>query len=484
MKLINTLLPLAAVASAFVIPDEQVAEQVFLKKEPQSITKKLQGTVDSVWASVEDKLKDAVTFSENALDSAINAASRAKSMVECHSAMIKWDIEGWLDSAATTVEDIDLFDGPHHPPEHPPHQRPGRPPHRRPRHPGHGDGKKPNLTVYELIAGSKYTTKLAKLIDEFPDLVEALNGTKANYTVFAPTDKAFKKIPDHGEKPPKELIKKVLQYHVSPDFYPAGRVLVSHTIPTTLKSPSLGDEPQRLRVSLGLKGLAVNFYSRIVATNIFGTNGVIHGVDSLLLPPPPTLKIIELLPSQFSTLQLALLKTGLAELLADAPHTGGTFFAPSNLAFQKLGPKINAFLFSKYGQKYLKALLEYHIVANQTLYSDAFYKAKSASESYLVDEEVAEDIPKGHFHIDLPTLLADKSLSIDIARWGGFITIKINGFNSIAVQDGLAKDGVIHIVSSLLIPPKTPGGTAYMGEEMDLEDFKARFDIEERYEEL
>ena len=204
---------------------------------------------------------------------------------------------------------------------------------------------------------------------------------------------------------------------------------------------------------------------------------MIHGVDSLLLPPPPALKIVELLPGSFSTLQLALIKTGLFDALSDAPHTGGTFFAPSNFAFQKLGPRINAFLFSKYGEKYLKALLQYHVVANQTLYSDAYYKAKGESQ------EIGEkDIPKGRIHVDLPTLLEDKSLSIDIARWGGFITMKINGFGSVSVQDGIAKDGVIHVVSSLLIPPKTPGGVAWMGEELDVEDFKARFDVEEAVE--
>ena len=148
-----------------------------------------------------------------------------------------------------------------------------------------------------------------------------------------------------------------------------------------------------------------------------------------------------------------------------APHTGGTIFAPSNFAFQKLGPRINAFLFSKYGEKYLKALLKYHVVANQTLYSDAFYKAKS--------EEEVEDIPKGYFHVDLPTLLEEKSLSIDVARYGGWIDIKINGFASVAVQDGVAKDGVVHVVSSVLVPPKTPGMATEEGE-MDLEEFKQR----------
>jgi uncharacterized surface protein with fasciclin (FAS1) repeats len=196
-------------------------------------------------------------------------------------------------------------------------------------------------------------------------------------------------------------------------------------------------------------------------------------VDSILLPPPPALKILQLLPGEFSTLELALVKTGLGKAIEAANHTGGTFFAPSNFAFKKLGPKINAFLFSNYGEKYLKALLEYHIVANQTLYSDAFYKAKDAEN----DNVNAEGVPKGHYHLDLPTLLSDKDLSIDIARWGGIIQIKINGYTKVAVQDGLAKDGVIQGLTNVLIPPKTPGAAAYQGEELTVADLKARLDV-------
>jgi uncharacterized surface protein with fasciclin (FAS1) repeats len=138
-------------------------------------------------------------------------------------------------------------------------------------------------------------------------------------------------------------------------------------------------------------------------------------------------------------------------------------------------------LFSKYGEKYLKALLKYHIVANQTLYSDAFYKSKAA-ELPTMDNEVDENsIPKGYFHVDLPTLLEGKSLSIDVARYGGFISIKINGFSNVAVQDGIAKDGVIHVVGSVLIPPKTPGGLSEQAdEEMDLEEFKDRLEAFDR----
>lgn len=330
--------------------------------------------------------------------------------------------------------------------------------------------------MYELIAESKYTTKLAKLIGEFDDLVELLNGTSANFTVFAPTDAAFKKIPKHAPKPSKEFLKKILTYHVSPFFYPAGRVLYSDTIPTAYNESALGDEPQRLSVRVGLKGLLVNFYSKIVATNIFASNGVIHGIDSLLLPPPKAFTILNFLPAEFSTLLLALEKTGLGATLNDTSlHEGGTLFAPGNFAFKKLGPGPNAFLFSPHGLKYLKALLKYHIAANQTLYSDAFYSS-SAEEQDNIDAAR----PKKSFHFDLPTLLDDRSLPVDITRFGPFISVRVNGRSRVTVKNGIAKDGVIHAVSNVLIPPKQASEKDeeenWDGEELTVEDLKERLD--------
>ncbi len=133
-------------------------------------------------------------------------------------------------------------------------------------------------------------------------------------------------------------------------------------------------------------------------------------------------------------------------------------------------------MFSKFGEKYLDALLKYHIVANQTLYSDAFYKAKSADESVFENELFEEqDVPKRQIHVDLPTLLSDRSLSIDILRYGWAITILINGFSTVSVQDGVAKDGVIHAVPKVLIPPKLPGGKAEEADgEIDVEDLMER----------
>lgn len=444
------LLPLAVTAAAFIIPEESVAAQLQIEpKDGLDVWEQLSESAEHLWSAADRTFSDVVQKSHNALDEALAAASetgkKAKESIRSWTSMPS---QSWFDSAVAT-DAIDFLEGTEdHHRDHD-HDHCGRGHHG---HHGH-DGCKPNMTVYQLIKKSKYTTKLAKLIDEEADLVAALNSTAANYTVFAPTDHAFEKIPEHGKKPSPELIKKTLLYHVSPDYYPAGRVLISHTIPTLLKEKTLGDYPQRIRFGLGLKGLELNFYSRIIAVNVFATNGVIHGIDDVLFIPPETLDLIEYLPGEFSTLQLALLKTGLWHDFKNTAQAGGTFFAPSNFAFQKLGPKINAFLFSEHGLKYLKAILKYHVVGNQTLYSDAYYDTKS-------DDASTDDygrIPKGYFHIDLPTLLGGRPVGVDIARYGGFISIKLNGFVTVTVQDGIAKDGVVHMLSNVLIPPKKIG---------------------------
>ena len=451
MRVLN-ILPLAAAAAAFIIPDEQTLNSLSLEEQdaPNSFFDKLP-TPQEVWEELEDtfsKTADEVKDRfDQAVDYTFDAAVKFGDNFETAFAGDSWLQSGDLDLDL----DLDLLGGHHG------HRKP-----RRPRHPPHHG--KPNMTVYELIAKSKYTTKLAAALDEFPDLVKLLNGTKANYTVFAPTDRAFAKIPKHAPKPSKEVLKKILTYHVSPEFFPAGRVLVSRTVPTAFESKDLGGFPQRLSTQVGLRGLTVNFYSRVVAVDIFGTNGVIHGIDSLLIPPPKAVDIISAFPGAFSTLELALVKTGLFPLFNDTSlHEGGTVFAPSNFAFRKLGPRINAFLFSKYGEKYLKALILYHAADNFTLYSDAYYPPEG---------QHAEAIPKSKFHVDLETGLRDKSLSVDVARFGRLIDMRINGFTRVAVFDGIAADGVIQVINSVLIPPKTPGGPGVAAEDLSVEQLK------------
>ena len=463
------LLAAAAVASAFVFPDEQMVEALSPDSQeplPKSMFDSIP-SIEEAWQDLDEAFTKSVGCAKHKFNEAVDAtiATAVKFSENFDTAFAG---ESWLESA---VDDLDVFDEldelerpPHR--RRPPHHPGKKPPHRRPHHP-----LKSNMTVFQLIAKSKYTTKLAKLISEYDDLVELLNGTTTNFTVFAPTDKAFEKIPKHAPKPSKEFLKDLLTYHVSPDFYPAGKVLVSRTIPTLYTAKAIGGAPQRLSTQLGFRGLSVNFYSKVVAVNIFGTNGVIHGIDSILLPPPKAVDILSAFPGQFSTLDLALVKTGLFPLFNNtSTHVGGTFFAPSNFAFKKLGPKINAFLFSKFGEKYLKALVLYHVADNFTLYSDAYYK---------VDPEVfeapgVEGVPKSRFHTDLPSGLEGELLSIDVARYGRFITMKINAFTKVAVLDGIAADGVIHVVPNVLIPPKHPKMDEEVSDELSVEELKER----------
>ena len=119
-----------------------------------------------------------------------------------------------------------------------------------------------------MISQSKFTTNLTAIIDEDKDLVSLLNSTKANYTIFAPTDWAFAKIPKGAPKPSKEFIKKILSYHISPDFWPIGKLLFTHTAPTTLELDSLGGKPQRILAKFSFRGIKLNYYSRVLARNI------------------------------------------------------------------------------------------------------------------------------------------------------------------------------------------------------------------------
>ncbi|KAI1108723.1 FAS1 domain-containing protein [Nemania sp. NC0429] len=462
----TNLLPVAAVlARAIVIPDDAMAQQLRLEVEKPAgkaeKAEKAETTTPTWWDAVRSAPEGTLDFIEKSTHKFLDDISDSISAGIDH-----------FDRIFATGDDDDDHHDNIFGTDKPGNGHVGRPGH-------HGTT---NLTVYQAIQASNYTKKFAALVNDFPDIVDLLNSTKTNVTVFVPVDKAFEKIPEHGHRPPKEIVESILQYHVLPGLYPAGRLLASHTLPTALKSPALGDRPQRLRASVGLFGFRINFYSKVVVANLFAKNGIAHGVDSILVPPPRARRLISLFPSRFSTLELAAEKTGLLPHHEDdhEPHhekhdhthglTGLTIFAPTNAAFARLGPAANAFLFNtEKGLGYLRALLKYHIVANQTLYSDAYYGVQGKNDiedvyaRYLntddEDEDEKSDRPgrgNGHFHIDLPTLLDDKSLSIDIARWYGFIKISINAYQSVAVEDGIAFDGVVQVLGSVLIPPRGP----------------------------
>lgn len=172
-------------------------------------------------------------------------------------------------------------------------------------------------------------------------------------------------------------------------------------------------------------------------------------------------RLISLFPSEFSTLLLAYVKTDFVEFIHHVKMVGSTVFVPSNFAFARLGIRTNAFLFNTdTGLKYLKAILKYHIAPNATLYSDAFYDetGKSGGEPGSRNTE----------HFDLETLLPDTRVSVDIATLAAFKTIRVNGFSYVTIADGIGKNGAVHVIDKVLIPPcKHKHGHGKGGEAVD-----------------
>ena len=201
-------------------------------------------------------------------------------------------------------------------------------------------------------------------------------------------------------------------------------------------------------------------------------NGIVAAIRSILVPPPPIARELALFPDRFSTLLLAYDKTDFVDFVNKLHMQGSTVFAPSNHAFSRLGRRANAFLFNtEPGLRYLRAILKYHIAPNATLYSDTLYdKTSSDSEEDHVDSQQAK-------HFDLGTLLGDAHLGIDIGKIWGLLTVRINGFVDVAVQDGVAKDGVIHVVDKVLLPPHKHGQEDDVnGEEISVDELKKRLD--------
>ena len=127
--------------------------------------------------------------------------------------------------------------------------------------------------VDTAVAAGNFKTLAAAL--QAAGLVDTLKG-KGPFTVFAPTDAAFAKIPKatlDALLADKAKLTAVLTYHVV-----AGKVMAADVKPGTVRTVQGTD----LMVST-MGGVKVND-SNVTATDIVADNGVIHVIDSVLLP--------------------------------------------------------------------------------------------------------------------------------------------------------------------------------------------------------
>jgi len=266
----------------------------------------------------------------------------------------------------------------------------------------------PGTIVDIAVADGRFSTLVAAVTAA--DLAETLSG-EGPFTVFAPTDDAFAKLPEGtveallGDIP---QLSNILLYHVVP-----GKVMAADVVELSLADTAAGI-PVRIRVEDG------NVYineSQVIITDIESSNGVIHVIDSVILPPADIVDTA-VADGRFNTLAAALGAANLVETLkGEGPFT---VFAPTDDAFDKLP------------EGTLEALLgDTSALANILLYHVA--------EGRLFAEDVlAQPVLPSLQGSSLLVKMADGKAMLNDAE--------------IIITDVFTSNGVIHVIDTVVIP--------------------------------
>ena len=295
----------------------------------------------------------------------------------------------------------------------------------------------PNIVDTAIAAGS-FNTLVAALQATGLDATLASEGP---FTVFAPTDAAFAELGDetiNALLADPETLSDILLYHVIPGASVDSTTAIS--LAGTSAEAANGDE---FAISLDDGNLFINM-SQVTSTDIMTSNGIIHVIDKVLLPPAdmptdtgtPNIVDTAVAAGSFTTLVAALQATGLDSTLAGAGPF--TVFAPTDAAFDALGQDtINALLDDT---DTLSDILLYHVIAGQAV--DAATAISLAGNSVTTANE--DDI----------------ALRLD----GGSLFINDS---MVVTTDITTSNGIIHVIDAVLLPPSdvapepTPTGTIY-----------------------
>jgi uncharacterized surface protein with fasciclin (FAS1) repeats len=133
------------------------------------------------------------------------------------------------------------------------------------------------MTIVDVAsAAGNFTTLLAAA--EAAGLVETLMGD-GPFTVFAPTDEAFAALPEgtlESLLADPEALKQILLYHVV-----SGSVLAADVVGLDTATSVEGSE---IDITVDGDKVMVN-QANVIATDIMASNGVIHVIDAVILPP-------------------------------------------------------------------------------------------------------------------------------------------------------------------------------------------------------
>ena len=268
--------------------------------------------------------------------------------------------------------------------------------------------------VDTAVEAGKFKTLAAAL--GAAGLVDAVKGP-GPFTVFAPSDEAFAKLPKGTVetllKPEnKEKLKAILTYHVVP-----GKVMAKEVV-NIKGAKSLNG--QRIDVKIDGGKVMVDG-AQVLTTDIACTNGVIHVIDSVILPSEDNIPTVATKAGKFNTLLAAAKAAGLVDALSgDKPLT---VFAPTDEAFAKLPKGTVESLLKPENIEKLKSILLYHVVDGR-VYSEDAVAAKSAPS--LQGSKVEISVKDGSAYVNSAKILA---------------------------TDVDASNGVIHIIDSVILPP-------------------------------
>lgn len=301
--------------------------------------------------------------------------------------------------------------------------------------------------ILEIVVENEDTTILESAVLAADPSIAALLGGDDELTVFAPTDAAFQALlADLGVEAPTllgntALLNAVLPYHVLATSVgevkaDAAISVAQSPVPQNLV-PTVNGENVALSISQesGEDVLYVNT-SRVTGPDVDATNGVIHLIDKVLLPPPSDLSdtdstiagIVTALAgaeeAEFETLLAALGTDGAADLLAAAsnPDATLTVFAPTDAAFATLLADQGLTAQQLLDSPDLPGILEQHILGT-TVDSLTAYASNGGTVANL----------------------AGTTLNVDIQD----NALVIEGSNVIEA-DVEASNGVIHVIDKVI----------------------------------
>lgn len=270
-------------------------------------------------------------------------------------------------------------------------------------------GQRQDIVDTAVAAGS-FKTLVAAV--KAAGLVEALKAP-GPLTVFAPTDEAFAKLPPGTVeallKPEnKAKLAAILTYHVVP-----GKVTAAEVVKLKSAKTLMGQE-----AAIATSGGVTIDGAKVTKTDIVTSNGVIHVIDSVILPKD----IVQVADGagSFKTLVAALKAADLVDTLkGSGPFT---VFAPTDEAFAKLPKGTLEDLLKPENKAKLASILTYHVVAGNVKAADVV-KLTSAKTVQGSEVKIAVN---------------GKSVSVDNAK--------------VTATDIATLNGTIHVIDSVILP--------------------------------